>query len=511
MFCVEDFQPGPESLEELASEDRTAFSVAEFQKSLDFAEMVLQGTGDPLSLVGKDLIVLWQNHVSVEFFGPCVGRTCHEAYKHLQDPCESCPTLDAFRTGKTTKAVQRAFDKEGNLTWVEVTYTPLTDALGKLVAVANSAHDITERKMLQDHLSRSNKALSAINIVASTIGSSLDLRQILNLALDKVIEFLEADAGSIFLVEGQRGELRLAVQRGFSPDAVKEYEDRWLRTGETVYGLVASSRQPLVTQDFAKCQSLTGTVAKPGSSASLASVPIKSREKVLGVLSVASHSRRPFRGDDVDLLVAISDQLGMAIDNARLYEELREQSITDELTGLRNSRYLKQEIEREVRLAERYARSLALMMIDSDSLKMVNDSFGHHQGDKLLQDLGRIIHSTVRETDVAVRYAGDEFMVLMPNTDAEGASLLAERIRSGVADYRLPVGENAVATTVSVGIAAFPTHARTAEGLLHCADEAMYVAKSAGKNGVVVYPSLAPTALSPTSDQEGTPRNLTEF
>ncbi len=159
----------------------------------------------------------------------------------------------------------------------------------------------------------------------------------------------------------------------------------------------------------------------------------------------------------------------------------------DPLTGLFNRAHFFTELEREIRLSQRAGRSFALLMIDIDGLKPVNDAFGHHYGDRLLTGVTGVIRSTVRATDTAARYGGDEFLVLLPETDAAGAYVVAEKLRHDIAAFTIQVSDRTVRTSVSLGLVAYPEDGTTVDALMASADAALYEAKRSGRDRIVGY------------------------
>lgn len=160
-------------------------------------------------------------------------------------------------------------------------------------------------------------------------------------------------------------------------------------------------------------------------------------------------------------------------------------SVTDDLTRLYNSRFLGQALRRETKRAVRSARPLSLLFIDIDGFKAVNDTYGHLHGSRTLVEVGAVIRASARESDVPARYGGDEFAVVLPDTNREGALFVAERIRERIAAQRFLTADRLdVRLTASVGVATLPDHAASADELVQAADRAMYRVKAAGKNGV---------------------------
>jgi len=160
-------------------------------------------------------------------------------------------------------------------------------------------------------------------------------------------------------------------------------------------------------------------------------------------------------------------------------------SVTDRLTELYNHGYFQQRMEEEFKRSQRFGHVMSLIMLDIDDFKKFNDTHGHPKGDTILKAVSAVIREQLREMDIAARYGGEEFVIVLPETELEGALAVAERVRDGVAAIRVPdLGENKVVATVSVGVSAFPMHAASALRLLESADAAMYRAKRSGKDRV---------------------------
>lgn len=214
--------------------------------------------------------------------------------------------------------------------------------------------------------------------------------------------------------------------------------------------------------------------------------PILVHGEVAGVICVG-RTKEPvvFTAADVELLMAFASLAGLAIENAHLYERARELSLTDELTGLPNIRFLREQITRELARSQRSGQPLSILMVDVDKLKCVNDRFGHQVGDELLKSVGQAIRLVLRLSDVVVRYGGDEFVVLLPAVDAEAAYGVAKRMAQSIAKLAPVKGE--IAATVGIGIASYPKDGGTHDEVLRAADEAMLQTKQAGGNHILSY------------------------
>ena len=179
----------------------------------------------------------------------------------------------------------------------------------------------------------------------------------------------------------------------------------------------------------------------------------------------------------------IMEQSALALENAGRYSVAKDLLNIDELTGLYNYRYLEIALEREVRRSERYGLSLAIIFLDVDMLKSVNDRYGHLVGSKVLKEVAAVIKKSVREVDIVIRYGGDEYTIILIETGRQGAAVVAERIRRTIADTALFLDENlSVNLTASLGFACYPEDSQSKLELLEMADRAMYHGKARGKN-----------------------------
>jgi diguanylate cyclase (GGDEF)-like protein len=191
------------------------------------------------------------------------------------------------------------------------------------------------------------------------------------------------------------------------------------------------------------------------------------------------------------LIHTVADSLALALANLKLRETLRQQSIRDPLTGLFNRRYLEESLEREVRRAARSQRSLGVIMMDIDHFKHFNDTFGHDAGDTLLRELGVFLRSQVRGEDIACRYGGEEFAIVMPDTTLEVIHQRAEKLREGIKHLNvMSRGKMLGSVSISAGVATFPEHGGTGEAVIRTADAALFKAKQAGRDRVTVAPGL---------------------
>jgi diguanylate cyclase (GGDEF)-like protein len=212
-------------------------------------------------------------------------------------------------------------------------------------------------------------------------------------------------------------------------------------------------------------------------------VPLLLGNQVKGVISAQSYQEFAYKQEHEELLKIIGFQVTSAIETARLYDRLYQVSIKDELTNIKNYRAFHQDLERLLALGQ----PVTLIMLDSDHLKSVNDEFGHHLGDELIQRIAEAMRENVTEGESVYRYAGDEFMMLAPGMSLAAAEQKAESIREYLWQHPIVHEGMEIPVTVSVGIARYPDHADSADGLKRAADQALYLSKKRGKNRITIY------------------------
>lgn len=226
-------------------------------------------------------------------------------------------------------------------------------------------------------------------------------------------------------------------------------------------------------------------------------LPLRTRDENMGVLMVDNLlSQQEIPQEQIPVLSAVAGQMGMAIKNSRLFQGVEELSITDGLTGLYLLRYFRQRLKEEFYRAERTHGQLSLMILDIDHFKRINDTYGHPAGDMVLTAVAERVLSNARKVDLTARYGGDEFVILLPDTAAEEALLLAERLHQAVSNEPVILtNKSSINMTVSIGVATYPTHAAAIDELIKRADEALYWIKSHGRNRIRLYSFEIPTKI----------------
>ena len=222
---------------------------------------------------------------------------------------------------------------------------------------------------------------------------------------------------------------------------------------------------------------------EPAAGAGAIAIPVRSGGHPFGVLGYYGRDA-PFEEEDIHSLEILVRQAETAIENSFLYEEAVRLSLTDGMTGLWNRRNFDLRLESELSRALRFSEPFAVVFVELDQMKAVNDRWGHQAGDTVLIELARRLTEAVREVDVVARWGGDEFTLLLPKTGLDGALLLAEKIRSAVGTAPFRIDQGSLDITISVGVAAYPEHGSSGKDLVNAADSAMYQAKARGRNRV---------------------------
>jgi diguanylate cyclase (GGDEF)-like protein/putative nucleotidyltransferase with HDIG domain len=342
-----------------------------------------------------------------------------------------------------------------------------------LALLASAAGIAIENARLFAAEQKKSRHLTLINNVSSHAITTLDTDEMLGRIASEVENHLPYDHIGIAIIDASAKELVVRAEAGARRDAV----GRHIQLDEGLVGRAARSGQVEVAKDTRLSAPLT---VLPGSAAALA-LPISYGERFLGVLYVESAEPCDFPDHDVQLLRTLADLFAGALHNALTFQAAQEQAITDGLTGVKTHRFLMEALSSEWKRSTRANRPFALVLMDLDRFKFVNDFYGHLEGDVVLQRVGHILEQNCRRSDVVARYGGDEFVVLMPETGIEQARQLANKLRGWVAADPLLRDKN---ITASFGIAAFPVHGSTPQDLIQVADSSMYLSKHQGGNSV---------------------------
>ena len=372
--------------------------------------------------------------------------------------------------------------------------------------------DITERKRAREKLQQANEELmvrvselqqrtretTLVNEMGELLQTCLNPDEAYAVIGKSAEKLFPTEPGTLYLLNASRNLLEPAVVWGDSPPEAEAVvfapEDCWaLRRGRMHW--VEDSQSGLLCQHLSRSPS-----------ASYLCVPMMALGQALGVLFLQSPPKpnqpeRPLglvQESKQRLALTVAEHTALALANLKLRENLRTQSIRDPLTGLFNRRYMEESLERELHRLARRRRGLGLIMLDLDHFKSFNDSLGHEAGDTLLRELGHFLQSRTRQEDIACRYGGEEFTLILPEASLEVTRQRAERLREDVKQLNVQyLGQILPPVTLSQGVVAFPEHGWTATTLLRAADAALYLAKGEGRDRVVVGQAVEEEAPAP--------------
>jgi len=424
------------------------------------------------------------------------------------------------------------------------------DEVGRLAAAFNRMAHETQRYVQALTASR-DQLRGHLGVLGDTLSSTHDLGRILQVLLRTALNATGARAGLVLLVDPAEGVLVGQCGEGLAGRLPAGQDVTAIRVpiGDGLLGGVAASREarrgrvdrdgPVLSTAEPRCVTYVAVPFAAASRSALASGAGTPGDEVTGAAGtvdplppgappafgvLALYDRLgddEFDDADLDTLRTFAGQAAVAVDNVRMHEEAQRLSMTDPLTGLLNYRSLTESLRREVERASRFGHTLGVLALDLDRFKTVNDSYGHLAGDAVLAECARRIRGAVREVDLTFRRSGEEFVVLLPETDAAGAAVVAERLRRAVRSTPVLVttglrrpqaavpADIPVSVTVSIGIAVYPDHGDTGPRVLAAADSALYAAKAAGRDGyrlvaVAEAPHPPPRAPAPEAGAPGT-------
>lgn len=342
-----------------------------------------------------------------------------------------------------------------------------------------------ENYRLREDLHNKFKRFAALSDLTQTIASIQNDKTLLQVILDKSAELLKAEQGSLMMLDREADVLLVEARKGVGSGIQEEVR---ITRGAGIAGKVVELGEPLLVENLENDPRIRQKNRQHYKTPSFVSVPLKVDNRVIGVLNLADKDcGGAFNEDDLKLIQSFASQVAVVIERNLFLnktEELKKLIITDDLTGLLNRRYLYERLKDELARSERHKHELSLLMLDLDGFKLCNDTHGHLAGDRALKEIAKTLSSTVRSIDIVVRFGGDEFMIILPETGQSTAIDIAERLRRNVSTK---TQSDPCPLTISIGIACYPGHGRTSELLVKSADTSLNRAKNKGKNRIEVF------------------------
>jgi diguanylate cyclase (GGDEF)-like protein/putative nucleotidyltransferase with HDIG domain len=339
--------------------------------------------------------------------------------------------------------------------------------------------DDYDSKSYVEQIKRANREVFTLYELARIFSSSLSMKDTFSLFSEKIGELVPFDTCVIYLFDETGSKATAVYTEGKNAAPLL---NRSIKPGEGATGYVLKKRQPVCNVnpglDFSFCQ-----LEFVQEYSAMASLPLIADEKMLGAVSLYSCVLDNYEDEHLRLLETVSRIASDAISKSIHHAETETKALTDPMTLLPNARSLQVQFEKEVARADRNGSSFQVLMLDLDGFKAVNDTFGHKVGDKLLRELSKVMRGQLRDYDFLARYAGDEFVAIIPETDEISVDELSQRIEKSVNDFILPVGDAKFARVgISIGAAAYPSGGGTIDQIVIAADKAMYSVKARRKN-----------------------------
>ncbi len=345
-----------------------------------------------------------------------------------------------------------------------------------------------EGKILE--LNKTLHNLSILYNISQAVNFIDDLKRLISVILDKAIETVNAEKGSLMLYDSSDNTLQVKVVYGLKD---KKHEDdinngvvecQKLKPESGIAGKVFTEKKSIIT-NLGGNDPRFNQLSSDTNVSSLICVPLIAKGECIGIINITNKKNgKLFNKKDLEFVEALANQAAIAVDNAQLYEL----ATKDGLTKLYIHRHFYFLLESEVKRVQRYHHVLSVLMMDIDNFKHVNDTYGHLVGDMVLKEIAATIQKTIRHVDIPARYGGEEFTVILPETAAVNALIIAERLRQRISEIEVVVDENTIIRpTVSIGVAEFPNAAENAKDLIDWADKALYMSKENGKNCIHLY------------------------
>lgn len=375
--------------------------------------------------------------------------------------------------------------KDGRLIPVSLSLSPILDIVGNVIGFSSIARDISKEIAVRENEERLNAIikkeklkLEEVILLEEGANSILRMEKLMDFIVENTAKVLEAERCSLMLLDKSNNSLAMKANVGLDEEvALKK-----IMLGDPVAGIVAQNGKPVLVKDIETDEHFARSKRPFYKTKSFISSPITLNDQIIGLINVADKQSlsdgNVFTELDLKILTMIGRQTAVALENSRLYRELNYLTITDPLTGIKNFRFLTVALDQEILRSKRYGRPLSLCMIDVDNFKSYNDDYGHIEGDHLLKTIAKVLTENVRQMDIVCRYAGDEFVIILPETDKERAQKVAEKLTSKIRsmDFKRKV-------TISLGLASFHNNFERLE-FIKKADIALYEAKKNGKNCV---------------------------
>ncbi len=503
------------------------------ESQLELAQ-IFNTAADAMRVIDKEFNVVSVNDTFLKLAGlrkdEIIGRKCYESLSGSACHSPLCPVYQISSGKQRVEYDVEKKKKDGTSVYCILTATPLLNTRGDLIGIVEDFKDITERKKVEDELIKTrneleikfeertkalkeanerleieisegerassrmhqlneklkvqleeiekrNREIAFLGELSTMLQSCLDVNETFKIISQYAYKLFPMDSGAIYLYSNSRNILEEMARWGenIHSENVFSPQDCWaLRRGQ----IYANKEQ---FTEF-NCKHIT-----PINSLNYLCIPLMAQGETLGLFYFQNSKEEVLQSSQKMLLNTFSEHISMALSNLRLREVLRNQAIRDPLTGLFNRRYMEETLEREISRALRQRLIVGVIMIDLDHFKLFNDTYGHKAGDVMLKEVGRFLQTNVRKDDIACRYGGEEFIVIMIGASHDIIYQRADYLRKSVKNINPEYEGNVLKNiTLSIGVAIYPDHGETGESIIHAADMALYKSKHDGRDRVTI-------------------------
>jgi diguanylate cyclase (GGDEF)-like protein len=327
-----------------------------------------------------------------------------------------------------------------------------------------------------------SKSLLDLIQIGQQMGASLNYEKVSALLMNVLTSMFNAHSYGLYVVEEKEGE-KLAFIKGVVSPYSNLFLDFNLDTEDALFAQVLKEKKLRIIGNLRQFSDRLLPQIRTFKGALLA--PVCFEDEALGLIFLVASTENAFSKEDASLLTLLSNQFAVTLKNVLLYQQTATMAVTDSLTGLYTHGFFQDQLIKQVAEHKYNKKPLSVMILDVDHFKLINDRYGHPQGDYILRQLAGLVKNTVRPKDFVCRYGGDEFVLIVPGLDRLSAATYAERIRKAVEDYQFVAGGKIAHISISAGVSSFPETAETPKELIECADKALYEAKNRGRNRIV--------------------------
>jgi diguanylate cyclase (GGDEF)-like protein/PAS domain S-box-containing protein len=467
---------------------------------------VVEQAADSLLITGPDGVIEHVNRGFEKLFGYTQQEAAGKTPRLLKSGKHNKNFYQAFWqqiiAGNVFRAVFINKSKTGELFYIEQTITPIKDKSGAIIRFIATGRDITatgrNEQALQeaneklivwlDELEQRDNEISLLSEMSNSLQVCYTEREAYAVIAKYAQKLFPNDAGALCVLNEKRDTVMTVSLWGMAVPSIKQAfspsDCRALRSG--VLHFADKNDDPELI-----CGHVVGHVKDSSICA-----PMIAHGEPLGLLYLQGNPGELGQPEEAwkfqvktkqGLAVTVAEHVALALANIQLRDKLRYQATRDPLTNLFNRRFLEESLALQINKARRNGRPIGVIMVDIDRFKLFNDNYGHAAGDAMLSALGKSLKASVRSSDIACRYGGEEFILILPDATAPEAAKRAEAVCGHVRNLNITYENKSLSVTISVGVAAFPEHGGSVDAVIRCADDALYEAKKTGRDKVVIF------------------------